>query len=117
MIAEPVIRNFTVPQGVSYPIRMRWMAAGVPVDLTGAVVRAQLRKSFADALPAISCTLDNGTAFIDAVTGYFGFDLTSAATSAIPATKYLFDIEVETSAGDVTRAMQGTITLTPKVTK
>lgn len=118
MIAEPVIRNFIVPQGVSYPVRMRWLTApGVPVDLTGATVRAQLRRAFSDPAPAISCTSEDGSAFLSAGTGFFGFDLTPAATSAIAAAKYFYDIEVTLPSGDVTRAMQGTITLTPEVTK
>lgn len=118
MIAEPVIRNFIVPQGVSYPVRMRWLSApGVPVDLTGCEVRAQLRRAFSDAVPAVSCTMENGSAVLDVATGFFGFDLHPAVTSAIPATKYFYDLDVRAPSGQVTRAMQGAITLTPEVTK
>lgn len=118
MQAETVPRNFVVPQGTTYPIRMRWLdSAGVPINLTGATIRAQLRKKFTDALPTLSFTTVNATASLDIATGFFGFDLLPAATSAIAARLYYYDIEVVTSAGDVTRAMQGTITFTPEVTK
>ena len=118
MQAETVPRNFTVPQGTTYPIRMRWLdSAGVPIDLTGAIVRAQLRKNFSDALPTLTFTTVNGKAFLDTVTGFFGFDLLPAATSAIAARLYVYDIEVVTAGGDVTRALMGTITFTSEVTR
>jgi hypothetical protein len=116
MIAEPVSKNFTVPQGATYPIRMRWLINNVPVNLTGATVRAQLRREFDAPSAALDCTLANGKAFLDTSTNFFGFDLLPADTNALEATSYFFDVVV-TLSGDVTRAMQGIITLTPQVTR
>ncbi|NDD82965.1 hypothetical protein EBZ38_01600 [bacterium] len=116
MIAEPVTRNFIVPQGATYPIRMRWLIDNVPVNLTGATVRAQLRKEFDAPSPSLDCTLANGKASLDTTTGFFGFDLLASDTAAMEATSYFFDVVV-TLTGNVTRAMQGIITLTPQVTR
>jgi hypothetical protein len=116
MIAEPVTRNWIVPQGTTYPIRMRYLINETPVNLTGASVRAQLRTHPTATTPTIDCTLANGKAFLDTATGYFGFDLLPADTNAIAATNYSYDIVV-TLSGDVTRTMQGIITLTPQVTR
>jgi len=116
LLAQPITRDYVIPQGVTFPIRMRWLDNGTPVDLTGALVRAQLKTSYS-AQPAYSATIANGKAYLDVATGWFGFDLIPTDTSAITATQYVYDIEVELPTGDITRAMQGKITLTPEVTR
>lgn len=117
MIAEPVKKDFTVPQGVTYPIKMRWLdSTNTPISLSGATVRAQLRKQFEETTPAIDCTIANGKAFLEVDTWFFGFTLLPEDTAAIEPTTYFYDILV-TLNGDVTRAMQGTISLTPRVTR
>jgi len=118
MIAEPIIRDYTVPQGVTYQIKMRWTdSAGAPISLVGALVRAQLRLSFDDANPALDCTIANTKAFLLTNGWYFGFNLLPADTLSINATSYVYDLLVTTADGDVTRAMQGKISLTPSVTR
>jgi hypothetical protein len=118
MIAEPVKKDFVVPQGVTYPIKMRWLdSTNTPISLAGATIRAQLRREADSSVVAIDCTLANGKAFLDTTDWYFGFTLLPADTAAIESTTYVYDIVVTTLDGDVTRAMQGTISLTPRITR
>jgi hypothetical protein len=117
MIAEPITRDFIVPQGVTYPIKMRWTNAGIPISLTGAAIRAQLRKEYEASTADLDATIANGKAFLDTVDWYFGFTLLPSDTNLLEATTYFYDILVTTAGGDVTRAMQGKITLTPRVTR
>ena len=116
MIAEPITRDYVVPQGADHPIRMRYVVNNVPVDLTGATIRGALKKTHTSVLASLSCTTGNGKAYLDVATGWFGINLIAADTSALEATSYVYDIEVVLPSGDVTRAMQGKITLTPEVT-
>ncbi len=116
MIADPVVRDYVVPQGADYPIRMRYVVNDVPVDLTGATIRGALKKNHTSTTASLSCTIANGKAFLNTATGVFGITLIAADTSALEATSYVYDIEVVLPSGDVTRAMQGKITLTPEVT-
>lgn len=117
MIAEPVKKDFTVPQGVTYPIKMRYLdASNTPINLSGATIRAQLRRQFEETTPAIDCTLANGKAFLEQNTWIFGFTLLPADTIALEPTTYFFDILVTKVGGDITRAMEGKISLTPRVT-
>lgn len=117
MIAEPVKRDFIVPQGVTYPIKMRYLDANEnPIDLTGATIHAQLRKQYDQQSPDIDCTISNGKAFLDG-DNYFGFTLSPSDTSSVSATTYFYDLIVTKSDGDVTRAMEGTISITPEVTR
>lgn len=118
MIADPITRDFVVPQGVTYPIRMRWTdSGGTPISLSGASVRAQLRLSYTSTAAVIDCTIANGKAYLDGTDWYFGFDLLPEDTSDLEATTYVYDLVVTTAGGDVTRAMQGKISLTPSVTR
>lgn len=116
MIAEPIVKDWIVPQGTSFPIRMRYMVDGGPLDLSGATIRGSLKKAF-NSQPSITCTLGNDKAFLDTATGFFGLNIEPDDTSALEATIYHYDIEVVLPSGDTTRAMQGKITLTPEVTK
>ena len=117
MIAEPVKRDFIVPQGATYPIKMRWLdSSNNPISLSGATVRAQLRKEFESSTVSIDCTIANGKATLDSNGWYFGFILSATDTAAIEATSYYYDLVV-TLNGDVTRAMEGRISLTPRVTR
>lgn len=96
---------------------MRYLISDIPVDLTGATIRGQLKKTHTQAAADLDCTIANSKAYLDEGTGYFGLDLIAADTAALEPTTYLYDIEVVLPSGDVTRAMQGKITLTPEVTK
>ena len=118
MIAEPITKDYTVPQGVTYPIKMRWLDdTGTAIALTGASVRAQLRLSYDSPTVVIDCTIANGKAILEPSGWYFGFTLQAADTNLIDATSYVYDLVVTTAGGDVTRAMQGKISLTPSVTR
>ena len=117
MIAEPVKRDFIVPQGATYPIKMRWLdSSGTPITLSGAVIKAQLRKEFESSEVSIDCTLANNKAFLESDGWYFGFTLSADDTAGIEATSYYYDLVVDRD-GDVTRAMEGRISLTPRVTR
>lgn len=116
MIAEPVTRDYVVPQGADYPIRMAYVVNNATVNLTGATVRGALKKNHTSTTVSLSCTIANGKAYLNTATGYFGITLNAADTSALEATSYVYDIELILPNGDVTRALQGKITLTPEVT-
>ena len=114
MLIDPVIRNYTVPLGTTYPIRMRWLTANsIPIDLTGYNIVADLKKNFNDAVGAYPCTLINGKSYLDS-NNIFGFTLDQDTSSLLPG-RYYYDLYVISQTNDSTRAMQGIITLTPRV--
>lgn len=116
MIAEPVTKHFTVPQGADFPIRVKYVIDNVILDITGATVRGGMKKSHNATSIILSFTDANANTYLEESTGYFGVDFVAAATSAIPAGKYVYDIELVLASGEVTRVLQGDITLTPEVT-
>jgi len=94
-----------------------------PMNLTGATIRAQIRKTASDALStgaAAVCTVTN------AANGEFTYEftvedttlLTADATSeSAPASVYVWDMELEDSVGRVTPLVYGTVNVFREVTK
>ena len=116
--------SFTIEQGATFTRTFKYKDAdGNPFDLDGYTVRMQIRTSHSSLAPID--TFDNG--------GEGGFDLTAAAgasekniitltisaaqTAAFTFDQALYDIELESGGGVVTRLLQGKIKLSREVTK
>jgi len=82
------------------------------VNLTGYIVRSQMRRSYysSNVSANIICTITNEA------NGEITMSLPAANTSNIKAGRYLFDLETVTN-GTVVRVLEGTITVTPGVTR
>ena len=52
----------------------------------------------------------------DAATGVVTLSLTAAETTALDAERYVYDLEITSSVGAVTRVIEGLITVRPQVT-
>jgi hypothetical protein len=99
---------------------------GDPVDLTGYALNAQIRRSYSDTTIAqtISIAIEDQT--IPANVGKFIMSISAANTSLIavnPAvdfenniTNYTWDLELS-AGGNVSRLLQGTVLISPEVTK
>lgn len=85
---------------------------GNPLNLTGCTVTSQIRKSYG------SINAYNFVSSIyDAPTGKVRIQLPAEISSAIKPGRYLYDIEVSTSAGEKLRVIEGIIIFTPEITK
>jgi hypothetical protein len=94
---------------------------GDPVDLTGSTIRGQIRKTFLseDVIVAFTCNIT------DYPDGEYSVTLTDEQTAAIVAglkitsrdSKYVYDIELEDSAGNVFKLYYGKVRLQPEATK
>lgn len=80
--------------------------------LTGYSVAGQMRKSY-DSATAINFTC----AIQNAQLGQVAISLTATQTNAIAAGRYVYDVEITSGAGTVTRIIQGQIEVTPGVTR
>ena len=80
-----------------------------------------VRKSYADTEaaidPVLTMTTENGRAIIDGASGTVTLTLADEDTAAVPFGTYRYDVELESAAGDVTRLVQGTFTISPEVTR
>lgn len=84
-----------------------------PIDITGYIVRGQLRRSYysANASANLTCTISN------ALNGEITISMTDSQTANIKAGRYLFDVETVDTANTVSRVLEGIITVTPQITR
>jgi hypothetical protein len=83
------------------------------VNVSGYVVRSQMRRSYfsANASANIICTIT------DAPNGEITMSMTAANTANLKPGRYLYDLEVVEPSGTVSRILEGIITVTPEVTR
>lgn len=106
--------NFELNQGETFDTTFTVLYADRrPFDLTGYLVRGQVRQAYTDSAPLVTFTCE----VADPAAGRIRMSLTAAETAALDFTKGVYDIEVESEAGVVTRVVQGVVTLSKEVTR
>ena len=85
-----------------------------PMDLTDYTVRGMIRRRYnsAEETESFTCAL-----VAPATDGQFTATISDDDTAAIPAKNYVYDLEIESPAGDTTRVLQGKLKVDPEVTK
>jgi hypothetical protein len=107
------ISNLYVDAGSTYSNIITVSASnGQALDLTGYTVASQMRKSYG------STTVYNFTSSIyNAALGKVRLQLTDTQSQAIPAGRWLYDVEIRSPSGAVTRVVEGIITVNPQITQ
>ena len=107
------IANLTVDQGTSFTSDVTVKDAnGNAFDLTGYTANAKMAKGFASTRTRTTITT---TVAADATTGVVTLSLSSTVTAGLDAERYVYDLEI-TKGTEVTRVIEGLITVRPQVT-
>ena len=109
------ILNITIDQGETYTNTTSvFLADGVTaMNLTGYTVASKMRQNYTSTTAhTITTTITN-----PATAGKIDSSLTATETSAIKAGYYVYDLEITSSGGVVTRVVEGKIQMKPEVTK
>lgn len=96
----------------------------VPVDLTGATGRMQVREKY-DSPILVEATTENGGLTLGGTDGTVEVYLSDAQTDAMgvkegssrPRTAAVYDIEIIFPSGDVKRLIQGAVAINPNITR
>ena len=106
-----------IEQGATYDQTFTWNdGGGDPVNLTGYTTRMQIRNSVV--APTIAFDVaDSGTITLGGAAGTIRVQIDATSTSEITAGSYVYDLELESGAGVVTRLLQGAVTVDPEVTR
>ena len=113
-----VTYNTTIDQGADWFINFTYQnPAGTPVNLTGATAALQIRTSPLAKTAVLTLTSAAGGGItITANTGLIAVQATATQTTAITNGRYAYDLEI-TQNSIVTRLVQGTIEVSPQVTR
>jgi hypothetical protein len=84
--------------------------------LTGHTARMQVRRTIESTTPLITLTTENGRISINGVLGLITLSISAADTAALTSSG-VYDLEIISSGGLVSRVIQGTFTLSPEVTR
>ena len=82
------------------------------VNITNYTTRGQVRKSY-----SASTATNFTTTITDATNGEFTIALSRTQTGALKAGRYVYDVEVISPAGVVTRVVEGQVTVNARVTQ
>lgn len=107
--------DITIEQGSTFERTITMEdSAGDPINLAGATVAGQMRRSYSDTT-AIAFTMTVS----DAAAGEITWVLPAATSAALSSStrNYVYDIEVTHSSGNIERILMGKATLSPEVTR
>ena len=107
------ISNLYVDAGSTYSNIITVAASnGQPLNLTGYTVASQMRKSYQS-----SVAYNFTASILDAPAGKIRLELTNTQSEAIPAGRWLYDVEITSSTGSKTRVVEGIVTVNPQITQ
>ena len=103
-------------QGANFDYQLTWTVSGSAVNVTGYTARMQVRQ-YAESTATV-LSLVNGTGItLGGTAGTIALSAVATATSAIEAGQYVYDLEVVSGAGYVTRLVEGSFVVYAEVTR
>lgn len=110
--------NIVATQGSAFERIILWKdPANKPIKLGGYRARLQIRPSVASETVVAEFTTENGHIELGATDGSITLTATSQQTAAIPADKYVYDLELISSSDYVYRLVQGNFAVKAQVTR
>lgn len=121
--------NFLIEQGATFQIELQYKDSNnTPIDLTGYSGRLQIRQSVPSTtvLLCLSSSLQpdgtginfsgsNGTT--SPSSGSIGIYISAVSSSLLTFDQAVYDLEIESSSGFVTRLIEGNVQLSKEVTR
>lgn len=119
--------DITIEQGATFSKTFTWRAdngsdppSGPIVDLTGCSARMQIRSNITSNTVILELTTTNGliTLLSGSVADHIQITIPATTTAGLSGwTTAVYDLEIVTASGFVTRLLKGTVTLDPEVTR
>ena len=113
---QPATYDLVMYQGASWDYQFTWKIDGVPVDLRSYTARMQVSLSYSS--PDIVLSISTGSGItLGGIFGTISLAVNAASTSTIPTAIYVYDLELISAGGEVTRLIGGRFIVNPEVTK
>jgi hypothetical protein len=119
----PVKLDLTIYQGSTFRCPIVWATgedeeSAIPVDISGARGRMQIRKNRRDPDHFIELTTENGRIDItDPSNGLLHIQICAPDTAALDFKKGVYDLEIIFADCEVYRLCEGSVTLVPEITR
>ena len=104
--------NIVAEQGATFNLNFRVETNGTPWNLTGYTFAMQVRRS-----SSATTTLLNITSATMTSVGHVTATVNATTMADVPAGRWVYDIELTSSGGQVTRILEGRFIVTAEVTQ
>lgn len=112
------IYDIVCEQGATFVRTLNWLDENeTPINLTGFTARMDVRVTTQATTPLVTLTTENGGIVLGDQTGEITLTLSAEETDDLPAKKAVYDLELVSGSGVVTRLLQGSFTISPQVTR
>ena len=111
--------NLKIDQGATFDKSVTWKVGkpAVPVDLTGATARMQIRPKIDSATVLVELTTENGRIALGGVTGDVTLTIEAAITTDFAWREGVYDLEIIFADTTVKRLLSGSVAVSPEVTR
>ncbi len=110
--------DITINQGATFELTITYKdSAGTAINLTGYTARMQVRETYSSSSTVVSLTNGSGIT-LGGAAGTIAILISATTTAALTAPfSGVYDLEIVTAGGVVTRLLQGAATVSPEVTR
>jgi hypothetical protein len=112
------IYNIVADQGATLSRVFTWTdSAKKPYNITGYTARMHVRPTVESSTITLELTTVNGRILLGGAAGTVTLDVVANNMVAVAEGKYVYDLELVSPAGVVTRLVQGNFVVRPEVTR
>jgi hypothetical protein len=104
--------NIVADQGATFNLNFTIATDGVALNLTGYTFAMQVRRSFNSSTALLNIT----SATMDA-SGNVAVTVSATTMNTVPSGRWVYDIELTSSGGEVTRILEGRFIIKAQVTQ
>lgn len=116
-MTAPARVDLIIYQGATFSQPFTWLADGVPVDLTGYTAVTQIREHLTSVDVLAELTTENGGHTLGGALGTVDYLIPADATALLPAVTAVYDTKLISPDGIVYRFAEGTMIISPQVTR
>ena len=109
--------DILIEQGATFSQVITYKDNGVAVNLTGYTARMQVRATLESASTLIELTTANSRIALGGAAGTITLSIAAADTAALTSGRGVYDLELVSGSGIVTRLLQGVCTISRNVTR
>jgi len=110
--------DFLIEQGATFYHRLRWLGEDdLPIQLDGYMGRMQIREAIDAEEVLHELTSCNGQISINGPTGEIVLAIPASDTEAFAWVSGVYDLEIVSADGYVTRLIAGDVSVSPEVTR
>jgi hypothetical protein len=103
-------------QGANFDYQLTWTVAGSAVNLTDYTARMQVRQ-YADSTATVFSFVNGTGITLGGTAGTITLAAVATATSPVEAGQYVYDLELVSGAGYVTRLVEGSFVVYAEVSR